>query len=208
MDRYKERGSVNCIGKIEGGIIWKGQKILISPREIKSTVVSISVDDVEVDMANAGENILVTLKDVSIDDIRAGDVICSAESPCPKVLAFDAQIQIQELLEHKPLLTNGYEGMLHAHNLECQCEIYRLLHVLQKKTMKRSRKPPAFLKQRQLAIIQVTMKTPVVVETYEDFAHLGRFTIRDEGKTVVIGKIMKTYTKQEFDKLKSGASES
>jgi len=31
----------------------------------------------------------------------------------------------------------------------------------------------------------------VCAETYADFQQLGRFTIRDEGKTIAIGKITK-----------------
>lgn len=43
--------------------------------------------------------------------------------------------------------------------------------------------------QKIIALIEVA--APVSVERFEDHPQLGRFTLRDEGKTIAIGKITK-----------------
>jgi len=32
---------------------------------------------------------------------------------------------------------------------------------------------------------------PIPLEKYESIAHMGRFTLRDEGKTIALGKVLK-----------------
>lgn len=63
--------------------------------------------------------------------------------------------------------------------------------MVDKKTGKKSKSPPKFLKQGDVAIVLIDATQPVCLETYNDYAQLGRFTLRDEGKTVAIGKITK-----------------
>lgn len=41
--------------------------------------------------------------------------------------------------------------------------------------------------QRILALIETA--NPVCIETFKDHPQLGRFTLRDEGKTIAIGKV-------------------
>jgi peptide chain release factor subunit 3 len=43
--------------------------------------------------------------------------------------------------------------------------------------------------QRIVALIETT--EPVCVERFTDYPQLGRFTLRDEGKTIAIGKVTK-----------------
>ena len=72
-----------------------------------------------------------------------------------------------------------------------ECQIYKLLATVDKKSGKETEKKPKFVKKNQ--IVNVKMKVPksIAVERYKDFAQLGRFTLRDEGKTIAIGKITK-----------------
>lgn len=49
------------------------------------------------------------------------------------------------------------------------------------KTGKKSKHPPKFLRQGDAAIVRIELSQPVCMETYKDYAQLGRFTLRDEG---------------------------
>ena len=40
-----------------------------------------------------------------------------------------------------------------------------------------------------IALIQTT--APICLERFKDYPQLGRFTLRDEGKTIAIGKVTK-----------------
>jgi peptide chain release factor subunit 3 len=47
---------------------------------------------------------------------------------------------------------------------------------------------------RVIAVIQTAQ--PICIEKYADYPMLGRFTLRDEGKTVAIGKVTKVLDNQ------------
>ena len=42
-------------------------------------------------------------------------------------------------------------------------------------------------------IAKVEVAAPVCLETYKDYPQLGRFTLRDEGKTIAMGKVSITH---------------
>jgi peptide chain release factor subunit 3 len=64
-----------------------------------------------------------------------------------------------------------------------------LLHYLEPKTGRKSKKQPNFAKPGQQIIALIETAAPVCVEKFADFPQLGRFTLRDEGKTIAIGKV-------------------
>ncbi|KAG9104742.1 translation termination factor GTPase eRF3 [Ceratobasidium sp. 370] len=66
-----------------------------------------------------------------------------------------------------------------------------LLHYFDKKTGRKSKKPPQFAKKGQKIIALIETTAPVCVEPFKQYPQLGRFTLRDEGKTVAIGKVVK-----------------
>ena len=66
-----------------------------------------------------------------------------------------------------------------------------LLHLIDKKTGKKSKTPPHFVKQGQAVIARLETKGVICVERYEDYPQLGRFILRDEGKTIAMGKVLK-----------------
>ena len=68
-----------------------------------------------------------------------------------------------------------------------------LLHVLEKKTGKRSKKAPQFVKKGQKVIARLETQGPICVETFEDYAQLGRFTLRDEGSYFIFIQIYHIY---------------
>ncbi|RLE88059.1 MAG: elongation factor 1-alpha, partial [Thermoprotei archaeon] len=51
---------------------------------------------------------------------------------------------------------------------------------------------PKFLKQGDVAIVRFKPLKPVVVEKYAEFPPLGRFAIRDSGRTVAAGTVIDT----------------
>jgi peptide chain release factor subunit 3 len=43
-------------------------------------------------------------------------------------------------------------------------------------------------------IAKIETAAPICLETYKDYPQLGRFTLRDEGKTIAMGKVSKLDT--------------
>ena len=48
-----------------------------------------------------------------------------------------------------------------------------------------------FVKGNTVAIVRIQVEKPICVEKFENVPQLGRFTLRDEGRTIAIGKIVK-----------------
>lgn len=84
--------------------------------------------------------------------------------------------------------------MLHAHNVSCTCEVSGLLHKIQKKTGKLSAKAPPFIKPGMSAVVRIAMKSFIPLENYDNMPQMGRFTLRDEGRTIAIGKVLEVDT--------------
>jgi peptide chain release factor subunit 3 len=153
-------------------------------------VVTVYRDNDEVNYARPGENLRIRLSGVEEEDISPGFVLSSVRSPIPAVLEFDAQLQILELLDHKAIFTAGYKAVLHIHAVVEECEIMGLLHQIDPRTKKPIRKKILFVKSGAVVVVRLQVNELICVERFEDFPQLGRFTLRDEGKTVAIGKVV------------------
>eukprot|EP00897_Mesotaenium_endlicherianum_P002530 jgi/Mesen1/2304/ME000155S01401 len=174
IDKYRDMGTV-VMGKIESGTVHRGDALMIMPNKVE--------------MAKPGENLRIRLTGVEEEDISSGFVLSSISRPIPAVVEFDAQLQVLELLDHKAIFTAGYKAVLHIHSIVEECEIIDLLQQIDPKTKKPMKKKPLFVKSNAVVHVRLQVNEPICVEKFSDIAQLGRFTLRDEGKTVAIGKV-------------------
>jgi len=86
---------------------------------------------------------------------------------------------------------------LHVHTLAEEVTLTALLHYYDKKTRRKSKKPPQFAKVGMIVSVLIETSAPICIEKWDDYKMLGRFTLRDEGKTVAIGKVTKLIEKSE-----------
>ena len=47
------------------------------------------------------------------------------------------------------------------------------------------------MKSGAVAVVQLAVEKAICVELFSDVPQLGRFTLRDEGRTIAVGKIVK-----------------
>ena len=60
--------------------------------------------------------------------------------------------------------------------------LQHLLCTVDKRTGEKSKTRPRFIKQDQIAIVRLeTQQGVICLESFKDFAQMGRFTLRDEG---------------------------
>ncbi|KAK4704284.1 peptide chain release factor subunit 3, partial [Phenoliferia sp. Uapishka_3] len=193
-EKYADMGTV-VVGKVESGMIKKGQSLLLMPNKTPVTVTAIHNEmEEEVQLAGCGDNVRVRLRGVEDEDILIGFVLTSVNAPVHTVQQFEAQLVI---LDHKNIICAGYSAVMHVHTAAEEVSITALLHYYDKKTGKKSRRPPQFAKKGQKVIALLETAAPVCVERFADHPQLGRFTLRDEGKTIGIGKITKLLTSAE-----------
>ncbi|KAF9578558.1 translation termination factor GTPase eRF3 [Lunasporangiospora selenospora] len=189
-EKYKDMGTV-VVGKIEAGSIKKGAQILMMPNSVKVEVQAIFNEiEEEVPVAAVGDNVRLRLRGIEEEDIMVGFILCSAKNPVHSVSKFEAQLGI---LDHKNIICAGYTAVLHIHNAIEEITLSAMIHLIDKKTGRKSKRPPQFLKKGQQGIVMIETSGPLCVETFADSARLGRFTLRDEGKTIAIGKITKLH---------------
>ena len=146
-------------------------------------------------MARPGENVLVKVKGIEEEDVQEGFVLSYTDRPTKRSCLFEAQVAVLDLLEHKPILAVGYEAMLHVHVLTTECTLTSIVQGIDKKTGEKSDKKPRYLKSNDFATVRFRLQQSVAIETFKEHPALGRFTIRDEGKTICIGKV--TQIKEE-----------
>jgi peptide chain release factor subunit 3 len=179
------------LGKVESGTLVKDTKLMMMPNRVEVTCIGISVDDVEVDLAKPGENVLVKIKGIEEEDVQEGFVLSYGDRPCRRSAIFEGQVAILDLLEHKPIMTVGYAAILHVHALAVECTITRIISEIDRKTGAALPKVPRFIKSGSFANVRIKLNESIAVESFKDYQALGRFTLRDEGKTIAIGKVLK-----------------
>lgn len=80
------------------------------------------------------------------------------------------------------------------HSLVEEFEITALLAKIDMKTREKVR--AKFVKSGAVCIARVAVEKPICVELFDAVPQLGRFTLRDEGRTIAIGKIIRVPKKQ------------
>ena len=185
LDRYLERGCV-VLGKVESGTIRMDDTITIAPTKKTAKVEAIYIGDSKVRSAKPGESVLVKFN-INVEDIQKGYVLSSPQSPCPAVVEVRVQLALVDLLEYRPLFSPGYEAVMHVHTVEVEVVCCALVSVVVKgKPVKRP-----FALQGQVCIAHLSMTMSTCMETFENMPSMARVTLRDEGKTIAIGKIVK-----------------
>jgi len=196
-DIFEVGGKKTAVGKVESGRIFIGQFLTLMPERVHTEVLGIKINEEEAELANSGEQVQVHLKLVD-PNTKGAYVICNEEAPCPRVKIFECVLALdKELLPHKPLMSAGYKAIIHVHNVAKECEIISIDNLI--KDGKFSRKGPPFIKGGATAVMKIKVPQWIPLETFEDLAAMGRFTLRDEGRTIAMGKVTAT-SEEQFGK--------
>jgi peptide chain release factor subunit 3 len=185
-DKYRDMGMV-VMGKVEAGEAKKGQSLLLMPNRTVVLVDQMWSDDEEVTAVGPGENVKLKLKGIE-EDILPGFVLCDNATLIKAGRVFDAQVVI---LEHKNIICAGYSAVMHIHCAAEEVTVKALICLVDRKTGEKSKTRPRFVKQHQVAVMRVECAGVICMEPFKLFPQLGRFTLRDEGKTIATGKVLK-----------------
>jgi len=199
IDRYKDMGTI-VMGKLESGRVEKGQTILMMPNKANVEVMQVWADEVEVDGAVAGDNVKLKLKNIEEEDVSPGFVLCDVKEPCKVGKRFIAQVRI---LEYKSIICSGFKAIMHINAAAEEVEIRALVGTIDPKTgekVEKGKARPRFIKQGNIADVEFEISGGVIcIEAFKDFPQMGRFTLRDEGKTIAMGKVLKVAKHTEVE---------
>jgi len=187
LSGYKDQG-VMAMGKVEAGVVKANAHCLLMPNKNRVKILSVFVDEDEVDIARPGENVALKVSGVEEDQICKGYVLCTAKHPCPVISTFKATVNIVELPEHPPIITAGYSCVFHAHTACEEVQILQLLESTDRAT-KKKKTNPQFIKSSCMVKCRMQLVSPMCLEPYAIRPQLGRFTLRDGAKTIAVGKV-------------------
>ena len=145
-------------------------------------------EDKRLAYANAGENVRFKLQPDN-KHIQRGFVICTQEQPVPIVKKFEANMQVIDLLDHKPIMSAGYKCVFHIHTAMDECMIEQVNFEVNLAT--RKTKKVNFAKIGSNVNVEISVRQGICMEIYKTLPYFGRFTLRDEGRTIAIGKVTK-----------------
>ncbi len=68
--------------------------------------------------AKPGENVKIRLLHITDENyVNKGDVLCGVDNLIPVADLFEAELEVLELLSYKPILSKGYQFILHIHTV-------------------------------------------------------------------------------------------
>jgi len=185
-EKFNDRGTI-VMGKIESGSCRKNDSMILMPNKASVSVDVLWRNEEEVTNVQCGENVKIKLRGVEEGDIMPGFLLCDPIAPCKTGRVFDGEVVI---LEHRSIICAGYSAVCHIHSVAEEVTVKALICIIDKKSGERQ-KFPRFVKQDQHAIMRFETSGVICMERFLDHPQLGRFTLRDEGKTIAIGKVRK-----------------
>lgn len=199
LDKTKDAGSVYIFGKLESGSIVPGVGLTLLPLGESVTVTAIyNNDDRRVPYAKPGESVKIQVKGIEADNISKGDMLCSSWNFSQICNVMECEINILELPEHKPIMSTGYSCVMHLHSALEEIFIKDIVAEYDKDKQKKTAK---FLRSGSNALVRIeTINNPVCCEKYDVMPQLGRFTLRDEEKTIATGTILRIKSLLKEDK--------
>jgi len=205
QDVYKIGGIGTVpVGRVETGIMKPNDVVTFAPSGVTTEVKSIEMHHESLAEAVPGDNVGFNVKNISVKDIRRGFVCSNAKNdPARECENFTAQVIV---LNHPGSITAGYAPVLDCHTCHIACKFA----VLEKKLDRRSgatvEENPKSLKAGEAAMVQMLPSKPMCVETFTDYAPLGRFAVRDMRQTVAVGIIKGVAKKDPSAKGAAGAA--
>ena len=181
------------VGRVETGVMKKGDKILFLPSNVQGEVKKIEMHHEEYSEAKPGDNVGFNVRGVDKKAIKRGDVACHPDKPATIAKEFKAQIIV---LNHPNVITKGYTPVFHCHTAQIACKIIEIEKKINPRSGETIEEHPDFIKTGDAAIVKVVPTKPMVIENSKDFPELSRFAIRDMGQTVAAGVCIEITQKQ------------
>jgi elongation factor 1 alpha-like protein len=126
-----KQGAVTVGGKLEGGALKPGTKVMLVPGYETATIKSLEVSGQPVQLARAGDSADVVLAGVDASNLAIGAVLCHPDYPVPVVRKVEMQVVVLDVAV--PVL-KGQPVTLHAHSTREAGHISALLALLNAKT--------------------------------------------------------------------------
>merc|ERR1712026_353946 len=182
------------VGRVETGILKPGMVVTFAPGGLSTEVKSVEMHHESMPEALPGDNVGFNVKNVSIKDIKRGNVAGDSKNDPPKgTKTFHAQVIV---LNHPGEIKNGYSPVLDCHTAHIACKFQEIKEKCDRRSGKKLEDNPKMVKSGDAAMVDLIPSKPMCVEAFSSYPPLGRFAVRDMKQTVAVG-IIKDVTKSE-----------
>ncbi|OHS99766.1 Elongation factor 1-alpha [Tritrichomonas foetus] len=200
QDVYKISGIGTVpVGRVESGIMKPGQQVVFAPSGIQTDVKSIEMHHTQLPEAGPGDNVGFNVK-IPVSDIKRGHVLGEqARDPPVECVNFTAQLIISN---HPGKIHAGYQPVFDCHTAHIACKFAKLIQRIDRRHGKKVTEQPEWIQKDDAAVVIVEPSKPLVVETFQEYAALGRFAVRDMKQTVAVGVVRAVEKKKPEEKKK------
>lgn len=186
-DVFKGTGSGFCVsGRIENGVLKKGDKVLVCPTKEMAEVRSLSINDLTNNVAFAGDQVTLTLSGVDMQNVSVGYILSDPIEQVSVTTRFEARIVVFNV---KVPITKGFPVLVHYQSLVESANIVKLKALLSKSTGELIKKKPRCLGNNSVAVVEIETSRPICIERYKDVKELGRVMLRVAGVTIAAGLV-------------------
>merc|ERR1712025_1109190 len=195
QDVYKIGGIGTVpVGRVETGKLKPGMVVCFAPAGLTTEVKSVEMHHESLLEALPGDNVGFNVKNVSVKDLKRGFVASDTKNdPAKGAADFTAQVIV---MNHPGQIQAGYSPVLDCHTAHIACKFAELKQKIDRRTGKEVEANPKFIKSGDSCIVQMIPSKPMCVETFQQYAPLGRFAVRDMKQTVAVG-VVKEVNKKE-----------
>jgi len=203
QDVYKIGGIGTVpVGRVETGILKPAMVVQFGPIGLQTEVKSVEMHHEQLAQAVPGDNVGFNCKNVSVKDIKRGYVCSDAkQDPAMGAATFSAHVMI---MSHPGQITNGYTPVFDCHTCHIATKFKNIDQKMDRRSGKVLEENPAFVKSGDACMVTCEPTKPMVVESFNDYAPLGRFAVRDMRQTVAVGVIKEVTKEQPKDGKKGG----
>ena len=195
QDVYKIGGVGTVpVGRVETGVLKPGTSIKFAPSDIVTDCKDVEMHHEKLEQAMPGDNVGFNIKNVSVKDIKRGNVASNnKDHPAKETASFTSQVII---MNHPGQISNGYAPVLDCHTAHIACKFKEITQKIDRRTGKVIEENPKSIKNGDASIVKLEPSKPMCVEAFTEYPPLGRFAVRDMRQTVAVGVIKKVETKE------------
>merc|ERR1712014_152124 len=173
--------------------------VTFAPANITTEVKSVEMHHESLPEAVPGDNVGFNVKNVSVKEIRRGNVASDSKNdPAKKAGSFNAQVIV---LNHPGEIKAGYTPVLDCHTAHIACKFSELVEKIDRRSGKKIEDNPDKVKSGDACIVKLIPSKPMCVESFSAYPPLGRFAVRDMRQTVAVGVIKKVTKKDKSGKI-------
>lgn len=146
--------------------------VTFAPCNLTTEVKSVEMHHTAMTEALPGDNVGFNVKNVSVKEIKRGNVAGDSKNDPPKAADnFTAQVIV---MNHPGQIANGYSPVLDCHTAHIACKFKEIKEKIDRRSGKKVEDNPKFVKSGDAAIVQLVPSKPMCVESFTNYPPLGK----------------------------------